>query len=70
MTHDTPRGTMSRYQVCDSQCVNVVQFSAAPAEGQTQTVTGRFRAKLDRGRFQATDVIFVGGPGGGWSHSH
>jgi cytochrome c-type biogenesis protein CcmE len=68
-THDTPRGTMSRYQICDSQCVNIVQFSAAPTEGQTQTVTGRFRANVDRGRFKATNVIMVGPPGG-WGHGH
>ena len=68
-SHDTPRGTISRYQICDSQCVNVVQFSAAPAEGQTQTVTGHFRANVDRGHFKATDVIMVG-PSGGWRHGH
>ena len=69
-TQNMRRGTLTRYQVCDSQCVNVVQFAGtAPTEGQTQTVTGRFRANVDRGRFQATDVIMVM-PAGGWRHGH
>lgn len=67
-TKDGPRGTMTRYQVCDSQCVNVVQFAGtAPAEGSTQTVTGRFRANVTRGHFQASNVIMVM-PAGGWHH--
>jgi cytochrome c-type biogenesis protein CcmE len=67
-TENGPRGQMVRYQVCDSQCVNVVQFQgSAPAEGSTQTVTGHFRASVNRGHFQATNVIMVM-PAGGWHH--
>lgn len=67
-TQDGPRGPMTRYQVCDAQCVNVVQFQGtAPAEGSTQTVTGRFRANVNRGHFQASNVIMVA-PAGGWHH--
>ena len=67
-SQDSPRGTMTRYQVCDSQCVNVVQFAGtAPAEGSTQTVTGRFRANVTRGHFQGSNVIMVM-PAGGWHH--
>jgi hypothetical protein len=66
-THQMQRGTMTQYQLCDTQCINVVQFGqqqgAAPAEGATQTVTGRFRASVDRGPMQATNVLMVGGGG-------
>ena len=69
-SQDTPRGTMTRYQVCDSQCVNVIQFSGTtPTEGSSQTVTGRFRANVNHGKFQATNVILVM-PAGGWNHPH
>ena len=65
-TQSMRRGTMVRFQLCDAQCVNVVEFGAtAPTQGQTQTVTGRFRANVDRGRMQATNVILVT-PAGGW----
>jgi cytochrome c-type biogenesis protein CcmE len=67
-SQNTPRGTMTRYQVCDSQCVNVVQFAGtAPAEGSSQSVTGRFRASVNHGKFQATNVILIM-PAGGWNH--
>ena len=65
-TRSGPRGTITQYQLCDTACVNVVQFgggdsTAAPiAEGQTQTVTGRFRASVDRGPMKAQNVLMVG----------
>ncbi len=64
----TRRGQMTRYQLCDSQCVNVVDFGATPpTDGQTQTVTGHFRAAISRGHMQATNVILVGMKRG-WKH--
>jgi len=69
-TKNGPRGTMTQYQLCDSQCVNVVEFgSATITEGQTQTVTGRFRASVDRGAMKAQNVIMIM-PAGGWHHPH
>lgn len=71
-TQDGPRGPMTRYQLCDAQCVNVVQpgdGTAAPKEGATQTVTGRFRANVSHGHFQATNVIMVMPPGGWNPHN-
>jgi hypothetical protein len=69
-TKDGPRGTMTQYQLCDTQCVNVIQFgSATVTQGQTQTVTGRFRASVDRGPVKAQDVIMIA-PAGGWHHPH
>ena len=61
----TRRGSMTRYQLCDSQCVNVVDFSSTPpADGQSQTVTGHFRANISHGHMQATNVLLVGMKGG------
>ncbi|HTU69027.1 MAG TPA: hypothetical protein VMF11_01800 [Candidatus Baltobacteraceae bacterium] len=69
-TKQGPRGTITQYQLCDAQCVNVVQFgSATVSEGQTQTITGRFRASVDRGPMHAQNVIMVM-PAGGWHHPH
>jgi cytochrome c-type biogenesis protein CcmE len=70
-TQQMRRGTMIKFQLCDAQCVNVMEFgdTAAPAEGQTQTITGRFRANISRGRMQATNVILVM-PAGGWKGRH
>ncbi|HUA10351.1 MAG TPA: hypothetical protein VMA98_13875 [Candidatus Acidoferrales bacterium] len=64
-TRSGRRGTITQYQLCDTACLNVVQFgddSTAPpvAEGQTQTVTGRFRASVERGPMKAQNVLMVG----------
>ena len=65
-TRNGPRGTMTQYQLCDTQCVNVVQFGEAKVtEGQTQTVSGRFRASVSRGQMKMQNVIMAGMPGGG-----
>jgi hypothetical protein len=66
-TRQGQRGTITSYQLCDTQCVNVVQFGEAKVtEGQTSTVSGRFRAKMTRGDTTIENVIMVGGrpPGG------
>jgi cytochrome c-type biogenesis protein CcmE len=69
-TRQTQRGTMAQYQLCDSQCVNVISpGSTPPTEGSTQTVTGMFHTNLSHGKFQATNVITVMPPGG-WNHPH
>ena len=62
-TRNGQRGQVTSYQLCDTQCVNVVQFGAATVtEGSTQTVTGQFRASVSRGQMQMTNVIMAGGP--------
>jgi hypothetical protein len=54
-------GKTTLYQLCDSQCVNVVQHgSATLTEGQTQAVTGKFSALVEQGRFKVQNVITVG----------
>jgi len=60
---------MLRFQLCDAQCINVVEFGDAAAagvtEGQTVSVTGSFHATFGRVR-QMENVLVVGGrPGGG-----
>lgn len=62
-TRTGQRGPITSYQLCDTQCVNVVQFGTATvAEGSTQTVTGEFRASVSRGQMTMTNVIMAGGP--------
>jgi hypothetical protein len=69
-TTDGGRGTVTMYQLCDAQCVNVVQFgTASVTEGQTQTVTGRFRASADRGPMKGQTNIVMVAPPGGWHHN-
>ena len=60
---------MLMFQLCDTQCINVVEFGDAAAagvtEGQAVSVTGSFHATFGRVR-QTENVLVVGGrPGGG-----
>lgn len=60
-TRQTRRGAATTYQLCDSACINVVQFgSANVSDGSKQTVSGRFRATFGRQR-RMTNVLIVGG---------
>lgn len=60
-TRQTRRGTATTYQLCDTACINVVQFgSANVSDGSNQTVSGRFRATFGRKRTM-TNVLIVGG---------
>jgi cytochrome c-type biogenesis protein CcmE len=48
-TGSSPRGNYTKYDLCDSQCITIVQFGSANVkEGQQQTVTGTFRANAKR----------------------
>jgi hypothetical protein len=75
-TRTTERGSFTQYQLCDTQCVNVVQIGDASnpvTEGETTTVTGRFRANVDRGPMKAQNVLVVGmrhGMGRGGENRH
>lgn len=60
-TRQTRRGTATTYQLCDSACINVIQFgSATVSDGSQVTVSGRFRASFGRQR-TITNVLIVGG---------
>jgi cytochrome c-type biogenesis protein CcmE len=65
----TKRGQMLMFQLCDTQCINVVEFGDAAAagvtEGQSVSVTGSFRASFGRVRHMENVVIVGGRPGGG-----
>jgi hypothetical protein len=59
----TRRGHLLAYQLCDTACVNVVQFGDATVDdGSTASVTGTFHASFGRIR-QIQNVIVVGGRG-------
>ena len=60
-TRHFPRGTATRYQLCDSACVTVIQFGdAGVTDGTTASVTGRFHTQFGR-RHVMTNVVVVGG---------
>ncbi len=59
------RGSATVYQLCDSACINVVQFGNPNVEDGSQvTVSGRFRTSFGR-RELLTNVLVVGGRMGG-----
>jgi cytochrome c-type biogenesis protein CcmE len=63
------RGQVLTFQLCDTQCINVVEFGDAAAagvtEGQTVSVTGSFHASFGRVRHMENVVLVGGRPGGG-----
>ena len=60
-TRETRRGHLVLYQLCDSACVNVVQFGdATVTDGSTVSVTGMFRAAFGRVK-RIQNVVVVGG---------
>jgi hypothetical protein len=67
-TRQLRRGTATTYQLCDTACINVVQFGAANVtDGSKVTVSGRFHTSFGRRRIMS-NVLVVGGrmraPGG------
>jgi hypothetical protein len=55
------RGTATVYQLCDSACINVVQFGDTNvSDGGQVSVSGRFRATFGR-REKMSNVLIVGG---------
>jgi hypothetical protein len=57
----TRRGEMVRYQLCDTACINVVQFGDTNVtDGSKVTVTGMFRQSFGRVR-KISNVLIVGG---------
>jgi FlaG/FlaF family flagellin (archaellin) len=69
-TRQMRRGKVTIYQLCDSSCVNVVQFGDTNVtDGSSVTVSGRFRTSFGR-RMHMSNVVIVGGrmrPQGGGS---
>jgi len=61
----TRRGTATFYQLCDTACVNVIQFDNPNVDDGSQvTVSGRFRASFGR-QHTISNVLVVGGRTGG-----
>jgi hypothetical protein len=60
-THNSPRGSVAFFQICDQQCVNVVdQTNATHANGDTVTVTGTFRVSFSAPRRSFANVVLIG----------
>jgi hypothetical protein len=60
--HQFRRVSVTTFQLCDSACVNVVQFGTANvSDGDQQTVSGTFHHAFGRRRFHMQDVVVVGG---------
>jgi hypothetical protein len=60
-TRTTKRGHLVFYQLCDTACVNVVQFGdATVTDGSSVSVTGMFRASFGRVK-RIENVVVVGG---------
>lgn len=61
----TRRGTATVYQLCDSACINVIQFdNPNVSDGSQVTVSGHFRASFGR-QHSMSNVLVVGGRMGG-----
>jgi hypothetical protein len=55
------RGTATVYQLCDTACINVVQFdNPNVSDGSQVTVSGHFRASFGR-EHAMSNVLVVGG---------
>jgi hypothetical protein len=60
-TRTTRRGPMVRYQLCDTACINVVQFGdTSVTDGSKITVSGFFRQSFGR-IHKFSNVLIVGG---------
>jgi hypothetical protein len=57
-----PGGYITQFALCDSRCLNVVEFSKPTfAVGQSLTVAGTFHAVYSNGAIQARNCIVVTG---------
>jgi hypothetical protein len=57
-TGNTPRGAYTKYDLCDTQCITVMQFGTTDVKnGDQPTVSGRFRAKM--GRMHMSNVLLI-----------
>jgi hypothetical protein len=60
-TREMRRGQATVYQLCDSACINVLQFGGNTVSGGSHvTVSGHFRASFGRTRTMS-NVLVVGG---------
>jgi hypothetical protein len=67
------RGTATVYQLCDSTCINVIQFGNPNVDDGSQvTVSGHFRASFGREHAMNNGLVVggrMGGSGGGTAPS-
>ncbi len=57
-TRERRRGVVEMYELCDSACVNVVQFGEVKvSDGSQLTVTGRFRSSSRRRHGMANTIV-------------
>jgi hypothetical protein len=55
--------TISQFSLCDSRCINVVEFNEPPvAIGKSLTVSGTFHTIFSNGIIQARNVVMVDQP--------
>ena len=58
-----PGGFISQFTLCDSRCINVVEFSKPTVViGQSVTVAGIFHTIFSNGPIQARNVVVVTAP--------
>jgi hypothetical protein len=58
-----PGGWVTQFALCDSRCINVVEFSRPSfSVGASVTVTGTFHAIFSSGIIQARNCVVVGQP--------
>jgi hypothetical protein len=56
-----PGGWITQFALCDSQCINVVEFSnPAFSVGASVTITGVFHTIFSNGIIQARNCVVVG----------
>jgi cytochrome c-type biogenesis protein CcmE len=56
-----PGGWVTQFTLCDSRCINVVEFAKPSAlVGQSVTVTGTFHTMFSHGLIQARNCVVVG----------
>lgn len=60
-TRDTAIGNFTRFQLCDTQCITVMDKTMQPhSNGTTVTVSGTFHASFQGPKKTLTDVLTIG----------
>lgn len=63
VTRPIPGGSVTQFALCDSRCINVVEFTKpAFAVGASVTVSGTFHTIFSNGPIQARNCVVVGQP--------
>ena len=62
-TRQIPGGWITQFALCDSRCINVVEFNKPTISvGQSVTVAGTFHTIFSSGIVQARNCVIVGQP--------